>query len=75
VLGKEHVDTLWSAYELAVVLRYQEKYEEAEVINRRTLEARERVLGKEHVDTLSSARELAYVLRQQDTHKKAGAAP
>jgi hypothetical protein len=48
-----------------VVLGYQGRYEEAEQMNRRALEGREKALGKEHLDTLTSVNNLALVL--QDT--------
>ncbi|PVH91488.1 hypothetical protein DM02DRAFT_620498, partial [Periconia macrospinosa] len=53
-LGKEHPSTLTSVSNLALVLRYQGKYEAAEAMNRRALEGYEKALGKEHPDTLTS---------------------
>lgn len=41
------------------------KYEEAEQINRRALNVREKVLGTEHPDTLTSVGILASVLQNQ----------
>ncbi|CUS08953.1 unnamed protein product, partial [Tuber aestivum] len=41
VLGKDHPDTLTSVNNLALVLRYQGKYDESEAVNRRALEGRE----------------------------------
>jgi len=38
MLGREHPDTLTSVDNLTSVLRYQERYEEAEATNRRTLD-------------------------------------
>jgi hypothetical protein len=62
-LGKEHPETLTSVNNLASMLRYQGKYEEAETMNRRTLKGREKTLGKEHFSTLASINNLASVLR------------
>lgn len=63
MLGKEHLDTLYSAYCLSIMLAhravqllnhgvaYQSKYEEAESLARRALDGREKALGREHRDT------------------------
>jgi len=51
---KEHPDTLGSMNNLALVLEQQGKYEEAEQMQRQTLDPREKVLGEEHPDTLAS---------------------
>lgn len=50
VLGKEHPDTLNSTEWLALILKRQGKYGEAEQYIRRTLMLRESVFGKEHSD-------------------------
>ncbi|KAI9869697.1 MAG: hypothetical protein M1823_008984, partial [Watsoniomyces obsoletus] len=50
---------------LALVLDRQGKYEEAEAMHRRALEAREKVLGREHPDTLTSVSQLGSVLERQ----------
>ena len=50
---------------LALVLDSQGKYEEAEAMNRQTLERREKVLGLEHPDTLTSVHCLAHLLAKQ----------
>ena len=47
---------------LALVLRIQGKYEEAEEMHRRALELKEKVLGPEHPSTLTSMNNLAVVL-------------
>ncbi|KAK1838138.1 TPR domain protein (kinesin light chain) [Colletotrichum chrysophilum] len=65
VLGKEHPNTLTSVNNLASVLQYQGKYEEAEQMNRQALDGYEKVLGKEHPNTLTSVDNLASVLRYQ----------
>ncbi|KAI4152241.1 MAG: hypothetical protein LQ340_003034 [Diploschistes diacapsis] len=49
------------------------KYEEAEAMYRRALEAREKVLGPEHPDTLTSANNLGSVLESQGKYEKAEA--
>ena len=54
VLGKEHVDTLYSKYELGLTLYKQQKYPEAKQLFRQSVQEREKILGKEHVDTLFS---------------------
>ena len=58
-LGKENPDTLTGVSNLALVLSYQGKYEEAEAMNRRALDGREKALGKEHPDTRMSVDNLA----------------
>ena len=63
MLGKEHPNTLTSVNNLALVLQYQGKYDEAEAMNRQALDGYEKVLGKEHPDTLTSVNNLALVLR------------
>ncbi|KAL8766753.1 MAG: hypothetical protein Q9194_006182 [Teloschistes cf. exilis] len=47
------------------------KYEEAEPMNRRALDGRDKVLGKEHPDTLASVSSLASVLRNQGKYEEA----
>ncbi|KAF2802651.1 HET-domain-containing protein [Mytilinidion resinicola] len=70
-LGKEHPNTLTSVSNLALVLQYQGKYEQAEDMNRRALEGSEKALGKEHPDTLTSVYCLAYLLHQRQQYKDA----
>ncbi|KAH7109669.1 hypothetical protein B0J11DRAFT_420807, partial [Dendryphion nanum] len=50
---------------LALVLQYQGKYEEAKEMNRRALEGTEKALGKEYPNTLTSAYCLAFLFHQQ----------
>ncbi|CUS13684.1 unnamed protein product, partial [Tuber aestivum] len=57
--------TLTSTNNLAGVLQNQGKYEESEMIYRRTLEKRERIRGPDHPNTLTSANNLALVLKHQ----------
>ncbi|WAO96035.1 NACHT domain-containing protein [Fusarium falciforme] len=47
------------------------KHEEAEPMNRRALEVREKVLGREHPDTLTSVSDLALVLQDQGKYEEA----
>jgi hypothetical protein len=61
-LGVCHLDTLTSVDNLAGVLHYQGKYEEAEKLNRRALEGREEELGVCYLDTLTSVGNLALAL-------------
>ena len=49
----------------------QGKYEEAEHMNRRALDGREKMLGKEHPDTLTSVFYLAYLLHHRGQCLKA----
>jgi hypothetical protein len=62
VLGPEHLDTLTSMNNLALVLVRQGKYEEAEAMNRQTLAGYEKVLEPEHLYILISMGNLAQVL-------------
>ena len=58
---------------LTIALDFSIRYEEAETMNRRALDGRERVLGKEHPYTLMSVDNLAYLLHQQKNHVMAKA--
>jgi tetratricopeptide (TPR) repeat protein len=55
------------------VLLNQGKYEEAEAMNRRALDGREKVLGEEHPDTLKSFNNLASALQRQGKYEEAEA--
>jgi tetratricopeptide (TPR) repeat protein len=68
--GTEHSDTLMSMNSLAVVLRNQGKYEQAEEMHRQVLRLYETVLGKEHPDTLASITNLGAVLRDQGKYER-----
>ena len=70
ILGKEHPDTLTSINNLAVLYQYQDRYEEAEPLCIRVLEARERLLGKDHPRTLTLLHNLAVLYLDQ--HKTEG---
>jgi tetratricopeptide (TPR) repeat protein len=69
--GTEHPSTLTSMGDLAEVLSYQGKYEQAEEMHRQELGLRETVLGKEHPDTLTSMNNLAAVLINQGKYEQA----
>ncbi|KAI4264617.1 MAG: hypothetical protein L6R42_000279 [Xanthoria sp. 1 TBL-2021] len=69
--GEEYPATLASVGNLASVLQYQGKYEEAEQINRRALDWYKKVLGEEHPNTLISVGNLASVLRYQGKYEEA----
>ena len=60
-LGREDQLTLESIEMLALVLLWQGKYSEAETLNRRALEGREK-LGQDHPETLTFVNNLAYLL-------------
>lgn len=60
-LGNDHPDTLNSVSTLAVILRYQEKYEEAERLKRRARKGKE-ALRKDHANTPIIVNNLALVL-------------
>ncbi|KAG9078574.1 hypothetical protein FRC06_008301, partial [Ceratobasidium sp. 370] len=51
-LGDEHLDTLYSMYNLAVNYSQQDRLEESEQLHLQVLSIRRRKLGGEHVDTL-----------------------
>src|SRR2546423_1842602 len=62
--GRKPPSTLTSVNNLALVLRDQGKYEEAEQVHRRALEGYEKSLGREHPSTLTSVYCLAYLYHQ-----------
>jgi hypothetical protein len=59
VLGQDHPDTLYSAYNLAADLRELGQVQAARDLDEDTLGRRRRVLGQDHPDTLRSAYNLA----------------
>ena len=69
--GTEHPSTLMSMNNLAMVLRNQGKYEQAEEMHRQVLKLSETVLGKEHPSTLTSMNNLAMVLSNQGKYEQA----
>jgi tetratricopeptide (TPR) repeat protein len=70
-MGKEYLYTLTSMNNLAMVLRDQGKYEQAEEIYRQALRLSETVVGKEHPDTLTNMNNQAIVLRNQGKYEQA----
>lgn len=71
MLGPENEDTLKSLRTLALVLRSQALWEEAEKLFNQIVEVRTRILGENHSDTLGSMSDLARVYRRQGRWKKA----
>jgi tetratricopeptide (TPR) repeat protein len=71
VLGVDHLSTLDSMNNLALVLRRQGKYYKAKKMHRQALELREKVLSVDHPSTLISMNNLASVLQDQDKHNEA----
>ena len=71
MLGPEHPNTLISMNNLGLVLERQGKYEEAESLNLRALEEREKILGPEHPDTLTSVSNLGRLLEIRGKYKEA----
>ena len=71
MLGKEHPDTLSSMNNMALVLDYQGKYDEAERMHRQVLDIRQRVQVPEHPDRLTSMGNLALVLDNQGKYDEA----
>jgi len=67
----EHPDTLTSVSNLAGVLQYRGKYEEAEEMTRRALAAYENVLGEDHPDMLTSVHNLAYLFDARENFQQA----
>ncbi|MCJ1443150.1 MAG: hypothetical protein MMC23_003648 [Stictis urceolatum] len=72
MLGPQHLGTLISMNNLALVLNRQGKYEEAEAMHRQTLDLKE-VLGPQHLGTLTSMNNLASVLNSQGKYEEAEA--
>ncbi|KAI0536694.1 TPR domain protein [Xylaria digitata] len=69
-LGAQHPDTLTSMSNLALVLRNERKYDEAEMLNRQALKKKKEVLEKHHPSTLTAASNLALVLHEQKKYNK-----
>ena len=59
--GPEHPDTLMTMANLAVVYRYQGRYNEAESLCSRALGGDEKTLGSEHPDTLKALDNLGII--------------
>ena len=73
VLGKDHPDTLTSMNNLAVTLKEQGNYTEAEAMHLQTMQLTEAALGKDHPDTLTSMNNLAIALEKQGKYAEAEA--
>src|SRR5208282_612877 len=67
----EHRDTLWAMNSLAVTLRKEGHFAEAEKLQRQTLEIERRVLGPEAPNTLSDTIPLATTIRQESRYSEA----
>ena len=65
MLGPEHPDTLHTVNNLAVGYNIQGQHSEADILNRQTLVAREKVLRSEHPDTLATLNNLVLVCQSQ----------
>ena len=70
-LGMEHLETLNSVGNLALLYESQGRYAEAETLYLRDLEASERTLGMEHPDTLSAVDSLAGLYESQGRYAEA----
>jgi hypothetical protein len=68
VLGETHEATLASVGNLAYLLMFRNKTDEAESVGREVLCVKRRVLGPEHPDTLASEHNLGCVLSMQRKH-------
>lgn len=71
VLGPNHPDTLDSGNNLALALRSQGNYAEAETQLREVIKLKEKVLGRENPSTLSSRNNLAATLHGQGKYPEA----
>ncbi|KAH7340011.1 hypothetical protein BKA66DRAFT_434967, partial [Pyrenochaeta sp. MPI-SDFR-AT-0127] len=71
LLGLNHLDTLASLHVLALVMKKQGRYREAEKLGLRVTEASSRILGQEHPDTLSRMSNLALTYSSQGRLKEA----
>ena len=69
--GPAHPSTLATVYNLAILLREQGKYDEAEPLYRRALAGKEEALGPAHPDTLGTVEGLAILLKQQGKYDEA----
>ena len=63
--------TLDALHNVAVTLRHQNRFEEAEELYRLALERREKILGPDHTDTLSTLHNLAFTLSGQKRFEEA----
>lgn len=70
MLGRDHLDTLDSMMNLALVFDLQGKRQEAEAAHRQTLAMQERVLGHEHPHTLVTIHHLGCALVNQGKYQE-----
>ncbi|CAP91131.1 Pc13g00620 [Penicillium rubens Wisconsin 54-1255] len=73
VEGEDRLNTATLLSNCGWFLNLQGAYEEAELMHRRALEAREKVLGREHPSTLISVNNLGLVLSKQGQYDEAEA--
>ncbi|MHC4945244.1 MAG: tetratricopeptide repeat protein, partial [Planctomycetota bacterium] len=71
IFGKDHLETISTLGNLALIFTAQGKYSETEPIQREVLEARRNLLGEEHPDTWNAWRELAVTLLNQEKYSEA----
>lgn len=64
-LGDDHLDTLYSVYRMASLLRQMGRFGEAEILYREALQGRRRVLGDDHPLTIYSLNSMYAVLIDQ----------
>ena len=65
LLGSDHPDSLASQHLLALIMKRQGRYIEAEQLEERVGEASSRILGQEHPNTLTSMANLASTYSEQ----------
>src|SRR5438876_1000052 len=70
-LGTEHVSTLTTKHNLAVVYYSQGRYSDAELLYKQVLLSQEKQLGPEHVSTLTTKNNLAGVYESQGRYSDA----
>ena len=70
-MGPDHDGTLTVVNNLALLYANAGRYVEAEPLNKRVLESRERSLGKDHPTTLVSLNNLAILYVNQGQYEKA----
>jgi tetratricopeptide (TPR) repeat protein len=71
VLGPQHPETLIAMNSLAVILRKERKYGEAESTFREILPLSARVFGPEHPNTLNFKGNLAFAVARQERYQEA----
>ncbi|HEX4168714.1 MAG TPA: tetratricopeptide repeat protein [Bryobacteraceae bacterium] len=71
LLGNEHTDTLLAQYNLATVLKRENRLKEAETLARANLETQARVLDGDDPDTLASRSLLADILLREQRPQEA----